>query len=131
MSAVPIIAIGYTLNKQDLRVAIHIRCGWKICTLTVHVEKKLSESVLNANREIHISEAQIMKEVCHDIQIEHTLFQISENKLEKSINTGTMQVWMFLPERSGQGSHTFSKIIFHTFSILNLRSSIPCLIFIL
>jgi len=29
-----------------------------------------------------------------------------------------------------QGSHIFKKIIFHTFSILNLKSSMPLLLFI-
>jgi len=48
------------------------------------------------------SEAQLMREVCRDVQLEPTLLQISEHKFNKKANSLplTMQIYIFLLESS-------------------------------
>jgi len=44
------------------------------------------------------SEAQIMREVCRDVQTEPTLLPINENDDERKLKTLTMQGWISLRE---------------------------------
>jgi len=47
----------------------------------------------------HNSVRKQFKKACRDIQIERTLFQITENKFKRKLNT--IQVWIFLEKVSG------------------------------
>jgi len=83
LSALPIKAIGYALSKQEFTDAVCMRYGWKLKGIpTVPVERqtlghnlicKLGGYTSVRHNSVRDSEAQIMREVCRDVQTEPTL----------------------------------------------------------
>jgi len=99
LSALPIKAIGYALNKQEFTDLICMRYGWKVkgipthcaCGETNSVDHslicKLGGYTLMTHNSVRDSEAQIMREVCRDAQTESTLLPINENDYQRKVNT--------------------------------------------
>jgi len=98
LSTLLIKAIGYALNKQEFMDAICMRYGWKEKaypptvlvegeTLWITASCKLGGYTKMRHNSVRDSEAQIMREVCRDVQIELTLLPINENDYERKVNT--------------------------------------------
>jgi len=99
LSALPIKAIRYALNKQEFTDAICMRYGWKMKGIPTHCPCGETNSVdhsfickvcgYTSMKQISVrdSEAQIMREVCRDVQTEPTLLPINENDYERKVNT--------------------------------------------
>ena len=99
LSSLPIKAIGYELNKQELTDAICMRYGWKVKGIPTHSlclwRDKLCHSLICKPRgytsmrhnSVRGSEAQIMREVCRDVQTEPTLLPINENDYQRNVNS--------------------------------------------
>ena len=101
LSALPIKAIGYALmNKQEFTDAICMRYGWKVkgipthhcaCGETNSVDHslicKLGGYTSLRHNSVRDSEAQIMREVCRDVQTEPTLLPINEYDYQRKVNT--------------------------------------------
>jgi len=76
--------------------------------LIVLVERQTLDDSLKCKLAIYTSlrhnsvrdSAQIIREVCWDVQIEPTLLRINQNRFERRIILLTMQVWIFLWEGS-------------------------------
>jgi len=98
LSALPIKAIGYAVNKQELMDTICMRYGWKVKGIPTHCACgeinsvdhslicKLGGYTLMRHNSVRDSEAQIMREVCRDVQTESTLLPINENDYERKVN---------------------------------------------
>ena len=79
LSALPIKAIGYALNKQEYTDAICMRYGWKVKGIPTHCAcgetnlvdhsliYQLGGYTLVRHNSVADSEAQIMREVCTDV----------------------------------------------------------------
>ena len=113
LSALPIKATGYALNKQESTDAVCMRYGWKVkgihthcaCGETKSVDHslicKLCGNTSMMHNSVRDSEAQIiMKEVCRDVQTEPTLLPINENDYEKGVNTANNAKVGYLCERT-------------------------------
>jgi len=99
LSALPIKAIGYALNKQEFTDAICMRYGWKVkgipnhcaCGKTNSVDHslicKLGGYTSMRHNSVRDSEAQIMREVCRDVQTEPTLLPINGYDYQRKVNT--------------------------------------------
>ena len=99
LSALPIKAIGYALNKQEFTDAICMRYGWKVKGIPIHcacgetnsvnhsIKYKLDGYTSMRHNSVRDSEAQIMREVCRDVQTEPTLLPINENDYQRKVNT--------------------------------------------
>ena len=96
LSALPI--KGYALNKQEFTDAICMRYEWKVkgipnhcaCGETNSVDHslicKLGGCTSMRHNSVRDFEAQIMREVCRDVQTEPTL-PINENHYQRKVNT--------------------------------------------
>ena len=100
LTALPIQALGYTLNKQEFRDSVCLRYGWDIpntpsfcqCGKENNIDhslncKKGGYIIMRHNR-VRDLEAELMKEVCHNVQIEPQLLPI-ESDHERDGNTAT------------------------------------------
>ena len=97
LSALPIKAIGYALNKQEFTDAIWIcmRYGWKVKGIPTHCAcgetnsvdhsliRKLGGYTSMRHKSVRNSKAQIMREVCRDVQTEPKLLPINENDYQR------------------------------------------------
>ena len=113
LSALPIEAIGYALNKQEFTDAICMRYGWKVkgtpthcaCGETNSVDHslicKLGGYTSMRHNSVRDSEAQKMREVCRDVETEPTLLPINENDIKEKSTMLTMQGWISLQEDCG------------------------------
>jgi len=113
LSALPIKAIGYALNKQEYTDAICMRYGWKVkgiptlcaCGETNSVDHslicKLGGYISMRHNSVRDSEAQIMREVCRDVQIEPTLLPSLKMAIKEKPTLLTIQGWISLREDCG------------------------------
>ena len=113
LSALLIKAIGYALNKQEFTDAICMRYGWKVkgiptycpCGETNSVNHslicKLGGYTSMRHNSVRDSEAQIMREVCRDVQTEPTLYQSMKMTIKETSTLLTMQGWISLREDCG------------------------------
>jgi len=97
LSALPIKAIGYALNKQEFTDAVCMRYQWKMKGIPIHcacgetnsVDHSLTCKLGGYNSMMHNSvrdsEAQIIREVCRDVQTEPTLLPINENDCVRNV----------------------------------------------
>ena len=93
LSALPLQALGYTLNKQEFRDSIRLRYAWTITDMPTHcacgspssVDHTLTCKVggyvgLRHNR-LRDTEALLMKEVAKDVQTEPLLLPVGNTQL--------------------------------------------------
>jgi len=84
LSALPIKATGYVLNKLQFMDAIYMRYGWrvkgiptscmclwrdKLCGLQPHAPCKLVDYTSMRHNSVRDLEAQIMREVCYSVEM--------------------------------------------------------------
>ena len=98
LTALPIEALGYTLNKQEFRDSVCLRYGWGIPNTPSFCqcgEENSIDHILNCksggyiimrHNRVRDLEATLMKEVCHNVQIEPQLLPI-ENEGQRTGNT--------------------------------------------
>ena len=98
LSASPITAIGYALNRE-FTDAVCISYGWKVkgipthcaCGKTNYMDYslicKLGGYTSMKHNSLRDSEAEIMRKVCKDVQTEPTLPPINKNEFERKVNT--------------------------------------------
>jgi len=99
LPALPIKAIGYALNKHKFTDAVCMRYGWKLKGIPTHCAcgkinsvdhsliYKLGDYTSMRHDSVRDSEAQIIREVCRDVQTELMLLPINENNYERKVNT--------------------------------------------
>ena len=98
LTALPIQSLGYTLNKQEFKDSVCLRYGWLIPNTPSYCECKESNNIdhtlsckkggyvaMRHNR-VRDLEAELMKEVCHDVRIEPELLPI-EGERQRRGNT--------------------------------------------
>ena len=113
LTALPLEAMGYTLNKQEFRDAIYLRYSWRIpntpsfcgCGKKNSVDHtlncKLGGYVTMRHNNIRDFEAHLLKEVCKDVRIEPELMPTGNvetgsgsNKAEKArLDVSAVGVW--------------------------------------
>ena len=112
LSALPLQAMGHTLNKQEFRDGICLRYGWRIpntpsycgCGQKNSVDHtlncKLGGYVTMRHNNIRDLEASMLKEVCKDVKVEPELIPIgnaditSSNRAEKArLDVSAVGVW--------------------------------------
>ena len=89
LSALPIQSLGYTLNKQEFKDSVCLRYGWNIPNTPSFCQCKAENNIDHAlnckmggyvgmrHNRVRDLEATLMKEVCHNIQIEPELLPIA------------------------------------------------------
>jgi len=92
-------AIGYALNEQEFTDAFCMRYGWKVKGIPTYCAygetnsldhsliRKLGGYTSMRQNSVRDSEAQIIREVCRDVQTEPTLLPINENVYQRKVNT--------------------------------------------
>ena len=125
LSAAPIKALGFVLNKQEFRDSICLRYGWNIpdtpsfcqCGKKNNLDHTLSchkggYTIMRHNG-IRDLEGELMKEVCRDVKIEPELLPIGEQEMSGNVadrarlDVSGVGVW-------GEHERTFLDIkIFH------------------
>ena len=112
LSALPLQALGYVLNKQEFRDSIYLRYGWMIPNTPTYCGCKVKNSVnhtLNCklggyvtmrHNNIRDLEASLLKEVCKDVKVEPELLPIgnvetqSSNRADKArLDVSAVGVW--------------------------------------
>ena len=111
LTALPIKALGYTLNKQEFKDSIHLRYGWKIPNTPnfCHCNKKNDINhalicqhggyVIHRHNRVRDLEAEIMREVCVDVKVEPELLplhntDLNGNNAEKArLDVSAIGVW--------------------------------------
>ena len=98
LTALPIQSLGYSLNKQEFRDSICLRYGWNIQNTPSHCQcgkENQIDHALNCKSGGYVSmrhnrirdlEAELMREVCHDVKIEPELLPIDGDQ-NRSGNT--------------------------------------------
>ena len=96
LTALPIKALGYVLNKQDFRDSLCLRYGWNIpntplfcsCSKRNNVDHALTCTsggyVIMRQYRIRDTEAEISKSVCKDVKIEPELLPIETANVNSS-----------------------------------------------
>ena len=92
LTALPIQSLGYTLNKQEFSDSVCLRYGWPIPNTPSYCQCKEPNTIdhtlcckkggyvaLRHNR-VRDLEAELMKEVCHNVQIEPELLPIDSDR---------------------------------------------------
>ena len=96
LTALPIQALGYVLNKQDFRDSICLRYGWKIpntppfcsCSKKNDVNHALTcmvgGYVIMRHDRVRNLEANILKDVCKDVRLEPELLPVDNAPVEST-----------------------------------------------
>ena len=97
LSAVPIKALGFVLNKQEFRDSIYLRYGWNIpdtpafcqCGKKNNLDHTLScpkgGYTMMRHNGIRDLEGELMREVCRDVKIEPDLLPIGEQDMSGNV----------------------------------------------
>ena len=111
LTSTPIQALGYSLNKQEFKDAIHLRYGWRIANTPTHCScgiKNTMEHVLNCkvggfvamrHDSIKNLDAELLREVAKDVKIEPELLPIANTdtigtKAEKArLDVSAVGLW--------------------------------------
>ena len=112
LTSLPLLSMGYTLNKQEFRDAICLRYGWRIPNTPIYCACKAKNSVdhtLNCklggyvhmrHNQIRDFEADLLKEVCKDVKVEPLLLPLgnsgtlSTNTAEKArLDVSAVGIW--------------------------------------
>ena len=93
LTALPIQALGYTLNKQEFRDSVCLRYGWRVPNTPAYCQcdkkndidhalscKKGGYVIMRHNR-IRDLEADLMREVCHNVKVEPELLPLDANQM--------------------------------------------------
>ena len=98
LTALPIQAYGYVLNKRDFRDSICLRYGWKIPNIPSHCicnKKNTVDHILNCKQggfvimrhnEIRDLEAELLSDICKDVRIEPELLPVGNVSLPPGAN---------------------------------------------
>jgi hypothetical protein len=93
LTALPIQRLGYTLNKQEFRDSVCLRYGWNVpntpsfcqCGKKNDIDHTLSCQlggyVIIRHNRVRDIEADLMKEVCHNVQVEPELMPIERDRV--------------------------------------------------
>ena len=112
LTALPVQSYGYTLNKQEFRDSVCLRYGWNIPNTPSFCQCKKENNIDHAlncklggyvgmrHNRVRDLEAALMKEVCHNVQIEPELLPLgndntrSGNVAEKArLDVAGVGVW--------------------------------------
>ena len=112
LTALPIQSLGFTLNKQEFRDGVCLRYGWSIpntpnfcqCGEENNIDHTLSCKkggyVAMRHNRLRDLEADLMREVCHNVQVEPELLPIDNdgpgrgNRAEKArLDVAGVGVW--------------------------------------
>ena len=98
LTALPVQAYGYVLNKRDFRDSICMRYGWKIPNIPSHCscnKKNTVDHILNCKQggfvimrhnEIRDLEAELLGDICKDVRIEPELLPVGNVSLPPGAN---------------------------------------------
>ena len=96
LSALPLQALGYTLNKQEFRDSVYLRYGWRIpntpsfCACS---KKNSMDHILNCHLggfvdmrhdKLRDYEAKLLREICKDVRTEPTLQPIGAETMSRN-----------------------------------------------
>ena len=109
--------MGFNLNNRKFRDAIKLRNDWEIAdtpavcfwgdsfNMDHAMICKLSGFIIHRHNELRDLEAEMLNIVCHDIQVELVLQDLTGEVLPKGANKApdTMHVLTFMPVVSGRG----------------------------
>ena len=99
LSALPLQAMGYVLNKQEFRDGIYLRYGWRIPNTPSFCgcgKKNSVDHTLNCplggyvqmrHNNIRDLEATMLREVCRDVKVEPALQQIGNTETTSTVKT--------------------------------------------
>ena len=112
LSALPIQSLGYSLNKQEFRDGVCLRYGWKIAKSPSYCQCGKENDIDHAlncksggyvamrHNRIRDLEAELMREVCHDVKVEPELLPVegdsvtNGNSAEKArLDVSGVGVW--------------------------------------
>ena len=112
LSALPLQAMGYTLNKQEFKDAIYLRYGWNIPNTPYHcgcgaknsvdhtLNCKLGGYITMRHNNLRDLEASLLTEVCKDVKVEPELLPLgnggtrSTNVAEKArLDVSAVGIW--------------------------------------
>ena len=95
LSTLPIQSLGYTLNKQEFRDSVCLRYGWNIPNTSSYCQCKAENNVDHAlncklggyvgmrHNRVRDLEAALMRQVCHNVQVEPELLPIERDGVIK------------------------------------------------
>ena len=98
LNALPIKSLGYTLNKQEFRDSVCLRYGWQIPNTPTYCQCSEKNSIDHAlscklggyvhmrHNRIRDLEADLMKEIGHDVKIEPELLPLETDKDRRGNN---------------------------------------------
>ena len=102
LTVIPLKGMNFTLNKRDFRDAVHLRYDWHIadtpstgiCRNTFTVDHTMvcrrGGFIIQRHNELRDLEADLLNIVCHDVQVEPVLQEIT-GEVEKKLTRGTNQ----------------------------------------
>ena len=140
LSALPIQALGYTLNKQEFKDSVCLRYGWQIphtpnfchCAKRNDLDHALSCKkggyVYMRHNKVRDLEAEFMREVCHDVKVEPPLLPLATGNITRGNTTDKARLDVSGVGVWGQHERTFIDVrIMHPNcdSYINKPISVP------
>ena len=98
LTVIPVKDMGFTLNKREFKDAVHLTCDWQIsdipsacvCGDVFDVDHAMVcrrvSFIIQRHNELHDLEAEMLKMVCNDVQIEPVLQEIDGEVLTLGTN---------------------------------------------
>ena len=98
ITALPIKALGFSLNKQEFRDSVFLRYGWTVpntpafcsCGTKNTIDHALSCKkggfIIMRHNKVRDVEAELLREICHDVQIEPELLPLDSNEFRNGNN---------------------------------------------
>ncbi len=92
LTALPLASLGYTLNKEEFRDSIRLRYGWHIPNIPAYcvcgerndinhtLTCKTGGYVIFRHNKIRDTNAEFLKQVCYDVQVEPELLPIENTE---------------------------------------------------
>ena len=117
LNCLPIQSLGYSLNKQEFRDAIHLRYGWKIqdmpnecgCGKKNSIDHslicKLGGYVSLTHNSVRDTQAQIMKEICYDVWTEPQLQPVANPEFNRRTTSSEDQARLDISAKGLNGRH--------------------------
>ena len=110
LTVIPLKELDYNLNKKEFRDAIKLRYVWQItetpmlcaCGVQFSVDPAMvcqrGGFIIQRHNELRDLEAEMLRMVCNDVEVEPVLQEITGETLNHGANKAPVPVWIFILE---------------------------------
>ena len=90
LTVIPLKELDYNLNKKEFRDAIKLRYDWEITDTPISVDHAIvcqrGGFIIQGHNELRDLEAEMLRMVCNDVEVEPVLQEVTEETLNHGAN---------------------------------------------